>query len=177
MPRGVVACLSVASFLGACAIPYKPPASGSTARIRIAAPEAARTAAVGVNYYEAGTCGAAMELGHLGVVLNSTDFRPIGIPGAEKLREGKFFERQISSGTRKMFSARVVVPWLYGTKTCYVSWSYIPAADADYEANIGWTASQCFVRTDRLVRDENNRLTASPEPSAKLEPRCSQGFY
>ncbi len=171
-----IASIAAVVGLAGCAASYTPPTSGPTARLRIVNTQVDPRIAANVNQYKSGRCEDPVNLGYFGGSLNTTDFKPIGMPGARFQTPNQYLERAIEAETRQLLSVRYAYQNQYVLATCTVSASFVPSSGSDYEMIVGWINNRCNVRIHRILGEAPASLRTTPELTFREEEACKKGF-
>ena len=171
-----IATVAVVLGLAGCAASYTPPTSGPTARLRVVYAQADQRIGINVNQYKSGRCEDPVNLGYFSGSLNTTDFKPIGIPGARFQTPNQYLERKIEAESRQLLSVRFVYQDQNVITTCFVSRSFVPSSGSDYEMLVGFDHNGCGVRIRRILGEAPDHLQTTPELTARQEESCKKGF-
>lgn len=163
------------ALLSGCASSFKAPDGPDSARIRVVSAQSGLFRGnTNTLMYPSGACQAPMSLGVVGGLDGKLSApKLLGMPGAAELPPQTFIEREIPVGTRSLFSVRS----LFASKTCTVSFSFVPEAAADYEAKVGWNATSCVVALRKIAIAADGSVQGALVDSFKRETPCQKGFW
>lgn len=172
--RSILA-LVCSAMLSACTLPYVPPTTGPTAKLRLYAPSGGLpTNSVMLYTLGDGQCGDARKVRAIGGIQLG------GIYGGEldigmlkdeatKADQGRYFEIVVPAEKQFYFNVRGA----HANTICDVTQSFTPQEDGQYEVIFIKYPNGCATRLTRLQLKEDSVLK-EPETSWKKNPKtCS----
>lgn len=163
-----------AALLAGCASSYQAPQGDNVARLRLVSPQTSMRANTHALAYPSGMCQEPMSLGMVGGLSQLVTDKPLGIPGADSLKEKTYFERTIPAGKRYLVTTRSLV----GLSSCVVTFSFLPQAGKDYSALVRWENNgECVVTLDQVRQEASGNVVLQQERSAVREKDCTKGLH
>lgn len=169
--------------LSACNAVYQRPTSapGGTANVRFIAPQhKGLNSAVSLYVHDGEKCGIAprkvVAMGGFGNFGGGRDKdADMGMPkdpeGVYEL--GQYYETAVVAGTRLNFTA---AGGEVGYGVCYVSGSFLPEANGEYEITYRTGSGYCYVNVDRIGKQDAG-FYREGERSMMQRPESCTGFW
>ena len=166
--------------LGGCTPQYVQPASGPTAKIRLALRDSSNYFAQ-LHTYEKPACEGAQAIGLVGnpayvKANNPENNSTVGMIDGKAGPDTRIIEKVIPANRKFTVSYNQIGPHdaMY-VRTCTLVASFTPREGGEYEINYRYDTARCYAQVVELSRTAEGRIARAPVENVETEPSGCKG--